>query len=183
LSRVTSKAARSSLRGVCSAALLAIALGLVACGGSADDGDHDTAGQRYTTHFNDRGPLQERQRLYALYGRVSQAFREGDATAVCASFGRSINSLSYYEALGADARLAECERQVSVVMERIDSGELDWPPRKVRWIRVYLDNGMVAGVTTIPPGGSTGPSIRLQFAKEGGHWHSAFRVPDDLEAL
>jgi hypothetical protein len=162
---------------------LALSLGAVACG---DSGSADESGERtvasYPGHSNDRGPAIEKQRLYELYLKISRAFHDGDAAAVCRSFGTSINSLAFYDALSAEDRLAECERDVTAAMGR-GGDRYDWPRRKVRWIRVYIDIGMVAGVTTAPLDGRSGPTMRLQFAKRAGEWNADFPLPDGLEGL
>jgi hypothetical protein len=162
---------------------------VVGCGsddaGSSPSAAADAVG-KYPGHSNDRGPAVEKQRLYERYAELSAAFDDHDVEAICRSFGTDISSLDQYDVLSAEGRRARCERDISAVLDEIDSGAAESPDRRVRWIRVYLDQAMVAGVTTEPVRDTSGPangSIRLQFVKRGDEWDADFDIPEDVLGL
>lgn len=168
------------------AIVLALALAAVPGCGSDDDGggaNADAVGE-YPGHSNDRGPMVEKQRLYERYAELSAAFDAHDVEAICRSFGTDVSSLDQYDVLSAEGRRAECERDISEVLRSIDKGEVESPDRRVRWIRVYPEQAMVAGVTTEPVGSSAaGSPIRLQFVKRDGKWDADFDIPEDVLGL
>lgn len=172
-------------RGLVAVVLLLALLAISGCG--SDDGGNSSAAAdpvgKYPGHSNDRGPEVEKQRLYERYAELSAAFDAHDVEAICRSFGTDVSSLDQYDVLSAEGRRAECERDISAVLRKIDDGEVDSPDRRVRWIRVYLDQGFVAGVTTDPlrdASGAANSSIRLQFVKRNGKWDADFDIPEDV---
>lgn len=165
------------------AAVAAAGLAVSSCGEAGDAESRQPKAPEYTGLAQDRGPMREKRRVMGLYRDLQDAFFAGDAEAVCASFGRDVDSLSYYPALGAGERLAACERDVDRVARRVRDGEVEWPRQRVTWVRVY-DVGKprtFGGITMFRVGGDG--YVRLQFVKRGGRWYSDWRVPDELFGL
>lgn len=135
------------------------------CGGS-DEADAVPAKLPY----EGIGRKDDRAKVIERFTEVKEAFRDGDAEHVCATFGED------------DEWTERCEREVSRTFEGRQRGEIDWQRRKVIWSRVYTPERPVGGVTTWGLETGTDP-MRPLFEKRDGTWYSDFRIPGDLEAF
>jgi hypothetical protein len=135
----------------------------------------------YTRYDFDRGSEQDRKALMALFRKMQKQFYGGRFMAFCKEFGTNLYALPDLQSGDSQKRFKECAAIVSRIAKRVAAGELDWPPHRVLWVRIYRDPG------TRPFGGVTvttrGSEVRVSFVVQGGRWRPEFRVPGDMKAI
>lgn len=135
----------------------------------------------YTRYGFDRGSVRDRNAIMGMFRRMQREFFSGQFMAFCQKFGTGLYTLPQLKSGSGEDRIKECAAVISRMAKRLATGELDWPPHAVEWVRLYRDPGKepYGGVTV----GGPGNQIRVSFIEKNGRWIPEFSVPKDMKAI